>query len=74
MQCLHCHNIQPETNVFCPHCGQKSSVKRLQTSVILKDALKAFVSADRGFRYLLKWLPFKAGTISREYVEGQRKK
>ena len=74
MQCLNCNFMLKNLEAFCPKCGQKVSVKRLETSVVFTDALKSFTSADKGILYLLKYLPFKPGVISREYVDGKRKK
>lgn len=74
MACLNC-NIDYNSNaVFCPNCGQNTSVKRLDTSGVIKEAFQNFVNVDKGILYLLRWLPFKPGTISREYVNGRRKK
>lgn len=73
MECLNC-KFMLDTEVFCPNCGQNTSVKRLVTSDVLNEAFQSFTNADRGILYLLRWLPFKAGIISREYVDGQRKK
>lgn len=72
MECLNCKFTLNKTNFFCPQCGQKTSIKRLDTSAVLNEAFQSFTNADKGILYLLRWLPFKPGIISRGYVNGQR--
>lgn len=74
MNCLNCHSNIRHQERFCPQCGQRTDVKRLETSVVLKNAFQSFYSLDSGFLYLLLWLPTRPGIISREYVQGKRKK
>ncbi len=74
MECLNCNSILNSTEKFCPECGQNTLVKRLKTLAVLTEALQSFINADNGILYLIRWLPIKPGTISRKYVEGQRKK
>ena len=74
MVCLNCHFSLRSTEVFCPQCGQKTSIKRLRISSLMKEAFQSFTNVDAGILYLLKWLPFKPGIVSKDYVNGQRKK
>lgn len=74
MNCLNCNNTIQIEQKFCPECGQKTSTARLNTSHILHDVFHAFTHTDKGVLYLIRWLIVKPGTISREYVLGQRKK
>lgn len=74
MECLNCNsNIVKEQN-FCSQCGQNTSVKRLETFTVAKQAIHALTNADKGILYLLSSLPLSPGRIARQYVNGERKK
>jgi hypothetical protein len=72
--CANCDNPLSESFSFCPVCGQKTNLHRLNLYDVWHDAFHYFTHADKGILQLLKALVTKTGTIAREYVGGKRKK
>jgi hypothetical protein len=72
--CRNCNKSFSGEYQYCPHCGQKAAHHRLNMHHISHDFIHAFTHADKGILFLLKHLVLKPGKISREYVDGTRKK
>lgn len=72
--CLNCHQENQESFKFCPTCGQKSSVHRINTHFLFHEVIHAFTHADSGIFYLVKELAIRPSEVVKEYVAGQRKK
>ncbi len=73
MQCKNCDQTIQDDQSYCPHCGQKSDVKRLNFKQLIKDIWIAFSNTDEGFLLLIKELVYKPGKVARAYVSGRRK-
>jgi len=72
--CLNCNQPLTEGQYFCPKCGQKAALKRLNLHDIWHDVVHYFTHADKGIFSLLKALVTQTGTVAREFVNGKRKK
>ncbi len=73
MKCKNCDGNIADSYPFCPHCGQKSNISRLNIQQLLKDLWLAFSNTDKGFLLLVRKLVFKPGHVAREYIAGRRK-
>ena len=73
MQCKNCDQTIKDDHSYCPHCGQKSNVTRLNFKQLIKDIWVAFSSTDEGVLLLIKELVYKPGKVARAYVSGKRK-
>ena len=73
MQCKNCNQTIQDDQSYCPHCGQKSDVTRLNFKQLIKDIWIAFSNTDEGFLLLIKELVYKPGKVARAYVSGRRK-
>ncbi len=72
--CLNCGTpVIPNQN-FCSTCGQKTQTHRLSIHDVGHDLLHYFTHADKGILSLLGYLATRPGMVSREYVEGKRRK
>ncbi|HCL06299.1 MAG TPA: hypothetical protein DHW64_10180 [Chitinophagaceae bacterium] len=72
--CLNCNLPLSAGQNFCPNCGQKAALKRLNLHDIWHDVVHYFTHADKGIFQLLKALVTETGTVAREFVSGKRKK
>jgi hypothetical protein len=72
--CLNCGTSVASNQNFCANCGQKARTHRLSLHDVGHDLLHYFTHADKGIFSLLKQLAIKPGFVSREYVEGKRRK
>lgn len=72
MTCKNCE--APLTGRFCSNCGQKADIHRITFSHVFHDFIHAFTHADKGFLLLIKKLITKPGIVSKEYLDGKRKK
>lgn len=58
---------------FCPACGQRASVRRIDFRSLLKDVPPAVFQVDRGFAFNVVQLFKRPGYAIRDYLEGKRK-
>jgi len=72
--CPNCHYKYTETYQFCPSCGQKSAIHRINMSFLMHEVIHAFTHADTGIFHLVKELAIRPGEVVKEYIAGQRKK
>jgi len=73
-RCTNCENILEESYQYCPQCGQKTNLHRLNLHYVLHGTFHYFTHADKGFLQLLRELTLRNGTVAREYVAGKRAK
>ena len=70
MNCKNC-NTSFE-GLFCPNCGQKSSVKRLSILTVFNDFVLAITDTERGFLKTVVDLSQRPGPMVKSYAQGQR--
>ncbi len=70
-----CKNCAYEVELkYCPNCGQKASVKRLEMRSLLSELPHALWHIDKGFLYNVTQLFKRPGYAIKDYLEGKRKK
>lgn len=73
MKCKNCNEPITGDYKYCPHCGQKTDIERLNFQQLLKDLWMAFSNTDRGILLLVRQLVYRPGKVARSYISGQRK-
>ena len=73
MKCKNCNEPITGDYKYCPNCGQKSDIERLNFQQLLKDLWIAFSNTDRGILLLVRQLVYRPGKVARAYISGQRK-
>lgn len=73
MKCKNCDKNISDFYAYCPHCGQKSNISRLNFRQLINDIWVAFSNTDKGVLLLIRELVYKPGQVSREYIYGRRK-
>jgi hypothetical protein len=72
--CKNCAAVlEPEFD-FCPKCGQKSKLHRLNLRDLIHDGIHFFFHADKSVLVLVRELAARNGKVAREFIEGKRKK
>ncbi len=74
VKCLNCSHPLDLSDVYCSYCGQINSTKKLSLGDFFKEFFSSIVNYDSRLRYTLKDILFKPGTITKNYVGGQRLK
>jgi hypothetical protein len=70
--CLNCGTqVQDQ---FCPHCGQKITVKKLTWYSLVEEILHFFSHIEHGFLNTSYQLLIRPGRVIKEYLHGKRKK
>jgi Protein of unknown function (DUF3667) len=69
--CLNCGT--PVTTKFCPNCGQKTVVKRLNWHVFAEE-IRYFYNMQNGFFKTTFELAVHPGRLYKNYLDGKRKK
>jgi hypothetical protein len=59
---------------YCPSCGQKASVKKLEMKSLLQELPNALWHLDRGFLYNCIELFKRPGYAIKDYLDGKRKR
>jgi hypothetical protein len=72
--CINCERSIAAEYQYCPSCGQRTAVHRLNFHDITHDGLHYVTHADKGVLYLILHLAKYPGRVAREYVSGKRKK
>lgn len=72
--CLNCTQPLDLSDRYCPYCSQLNSTKPLSLKDFFLEFLSSLVSYDSRLRFTVKDLLFKPGTITRNYIGGQRLK
>jgi len=73
-ECLNCGHPTELSDVYCAYCGQLNTTKSLSLKDFFGEFIGSIITYDSRLRHTLKDLLFKPGTISRNYVHGQRLK
>ncbi len=71
--CLNCGETLQSDQVFCPHCGQKTTTSRLTFRHLGYDFLQTFLRTEKGLFNLLRGLTMHPGRVAAEYARGKRK-
>ncbi|MEN8124770.1 MAG: DUF3667 domain-containing protein [Bacteroidota bacterium] len=74
IKCLNCGQTISENDNFCPNCGQVNDENRISLKQYFSEYLSGFYSFDNRFIKTVMPLIFKPGKVTREYIEGKRKK
>jgi hypothetical protein len=74
VKCLNCNHPLDLSDIYCSYCGQINSTKKLSLSDFFKEFFSSILTYDSRLRYTLKDILFKPGTITKNYVGGQRLK
>ena len=72
--CLNCNAALAPAQAFCGSCGQKSSVGRLTLGQVAQDFLHVLTHVDHSIFSLIRGLLLHPGRVTREYLDGRRKK
>lgn len=73
MECKNCNSNVPDDFAYCPYCGQRTNVSRLNFKQSVQDIWVAFSNADKGVMLLIKELVYKPGSVARDYIAGRRR-
>ena len=73
-ECLNCSQPLDLSDRYCPYCSQLNSTKPLSLKDFIEEFFSSFISYDSRLRFTVKDLLFKPGTITRNYVNGERLK
>ncbi len=74
VECLNCKHPLELSDRFCAYCGQINTTKRLTLKDFIGEFVLSVFTYDSKFRFTIKDLLFKPGTITRNYVDGKRLK
>lgn len=70
--CINC--AREVSSSFCPHCGQKNPVKKINLTNMWSDFLSRVYGFDGMFPRTLRDLTIRPGVVAREYIQGNRVK
>ena len=71
-ECLNCGHPLELSDRYCSYCGQINSTQKISLSNYFQEFAGSIFNYDSRFRFTIKDLLFKPGTITRNYVEGKR--
>src|SRR6187549_1900675 len=71
-RCLNCSTEC--SDVYCPHCGQKTATNRISFQALLHDIPHSVFHLDKGFLYTFIELLKRPGPAVRDYIAGRRVK
>jgi len=72
--CANCDAGLANGQKYCGECGQRTTPLRLTTGQMLHDFVHVLTHIDHSILTLIKSLIIRPGRVSREYVDGKRKK
>jgi hypothetical protein len=72
--CQNCSSDIDSKYKFCPNCGQKMDIHRLNFHFIWHEIVHAFIHADKSIFNLTKQMATQPGVVVKNYVEGKRKR
>ncbi len=73
-KCLNCGHPLDLSDRYCSYCSQLNTSKQLSLKDFLGEFIGSILTYDSRLRYTIKDLLFKPGTITKNYVQGQRLK
>ena len=59
-------------DLFCPHCGQKTTVSRFTIGHLMREFLHGFYHFDHGLLFTARELALRPGRTIRNYLRGKR--
>ena len=68
--CLNCGHIVEER--FCPNCGQENTETRQPFHFLFTHFIEDFTHYDGQFWKTIKYLLFRPGKLTKEYISGKR--
>lgn len=71
-QCLCCEHPLHHNDRYCPHCGQKNTIKRLSIHDFLKEFVSNFYSLDSKIIVTIRSLFTRPGKAALEFIRGKR--
>lgn len=74
LTCLNCEYPLQGNENFCPECGQQNDIRRVSVKEMISHFLGGFFAFDNLFFRTLKPLLFQPGKVTKEFLEGKRKK
>lgn len=73
MKIVICKNCQTRyLGKYCPNCGQKATVRRLNWRALWDNLACSITNADRGILFTIKELFTRPGYMMRNYLAGKR--
>ena len=72
--CLNCNQLISKENNFCPNCGQVNDKNPISVKLYFSEYLSGFFEFDSRFIRTMVPLLFKPGLVTKNYVEGKRKR
>lgn len=72
-ECLNCGKPLATDDIFCSYCGQKN-VEKLNFASFIGQLISGFFSYDSRFWTTFTPLLLKPGIVSRNYIDGKRKR
>lgn len=73
-ECTNCGRPLQGEEHFCPECGQQNDTRKVSVKEMFLHFLGGFFAFDNLFFRTLKPLILKPGLVSKEYIDGKRKK
>jgi len=70
--CLNCNHVVE--NKYCPNCGQENTETRQSFHYLFTHFIEDLTHYDGSFWKTIKALLFRPGRLTKEYLEGKRKK
>lgn len=74
IECLNCKQPISDKDNFCSECGQINDTSPISIKQFITEFFSGFFSFDTRFFKTFIPLLFKPGKVSKEYIEGKRKK
>jgi len=71
-ECLNCGLPLAGEENFCPNCGQRNDIRKLNFGSFLSAIFDEFISYDSRFWRTIIVLLLKPGKVSKDYIEGRR--
>jgi len=71
-ECLNCGLPLAGEENFCPNCGQRNDIRKLNFGSFLGAVFDEFISYDSRFWRTIIVLLLKPGKVSKDYIEGRR--
>jgi hypothetical protein len=72
--CRNCGAMPPEDAHFCPVCGQETAVHPPTFGEFVHEFIGHYVAFEGALWRTLGLLLFRPGRLTREYLEGRRRK
>ena len=72
--CLNCEKTISSNDKFCSHCGQINNTSRINLKYYFSEYLSGIFSFDNRFIKTIIPLIFKPGKVTRDFIDGKRKK